>query len=238
VADRLPEALRLIAKNYYGVKGRWAYDAFEFVNATCFAGELPWPKIDWEITPHGKCLGATRVRGEPVIALHPTLLGAMPREQTGRRDEFPWEISPDLLGTCFAFDVLLHECMHVSVEYRLGGWQGQGSNSHNNDVWVAEVNRIAPLIGLAGVRAGRSRSRREPDESLPRTKTGKVATRVVRRSDGNVPPKAVATFPYGVRLVQGQAAAYYRAGVSPLDREGLVTGNCALQDNQYGEKTR
>src|SRR6516225_1885957 len=94
-------ACKLIARTYYGAEGLFVYECFEDINARLFDGELPWPWIVWSLTPHGKCLGYTRIKGpEPVIALHPSLLG-------GTEKKNPWDIDPALLGVCTAYDVLV-----------------------------------------------------------------------------------------------------------------------------------
>jgi hypothetical protein len=92
--------------------------------------------------------------------------------------------------------------MHVAVQYLRGGWQG-GDSSHNNPAWIAEVNRIAPLLGLADVEAGMKRPKR----------TGKT---IKRTETGNIPFSAVTTFPGGLREVRGTADAYYRAKQLPF----------------------
>jgi hypothetical protein len=76
-------------------------------------------------------------------------------------------------GDRYALDVLIHECIHVSVRYRLSG-PSAGDSSHNNPEWIAEVNRIAPLIGLSGVDAAMSKPVRE-------------GTKIRCASKGNIP---------------------------------------------------
>ncbi len=201
------ENLRDIAAIYFGCDGTWAYDAFEFINARCFGDGLPVPAIQWALTAHGGCLGLTRSGGEPVITLHPSILG-------GTEKLNPWGFPSEWLGRCFAFDTLVHELMHVSVIERSGFLRGGGSSSHNNDVWVSEVNRIAPLLGLSKFQASRSRTRRV---------AGKVC-RVV--DDGAAPFEPVSKFPRGARIFFGTADSYYRRGVSPFDEAG--TGNAQL----------
>jgi len=206
-------AAKLIARECYGGLGVFAYQAFECINAMFFDNRLPWPLIVWQITAHGKCLGFTKSRPDrqPVIALHPSLMG-------GSEKENPWDIDPALLGFCYAYEVLLHECIHVSVRYLLGG--PNGPTSHNNPRWVAEVNRIAPMIGLAGVQAEQSKTKRVPmDGEL--TKRGKQPTKVMRVSEGNVPFGSVATFPYGLRQYFGELN-FYRQNTLPfeLDLQG------------------
>ena len=198
----LDAAVRLVAAHYSGPRGVWAYEAFDYINAAYFGGGLPTPAIQWGITAHGACLGQTTSSARPpVVTLHPSLLG-------GSEKVNPWGVSPALLGVAYAFDVLLHECIHVNVEYLLGGWRAVGESSHNNSQWIAEVNRLAPLLGLAGVVAGRSVSKREPVAEAPPTVRGKQPTKVVRGTVGNVPYGAVARFPHGIRAHLGDLAVY------------------------------
>jgi len=207
------QAAKLIARACYRGRGVFAYQAFEYINAAFFDDRLPCPLLVWQITAHGKCLGFTLPRPDrqPVIALHPSLLG-------GREKENPWNIDPALLGLCYAYEVLLHECIHVSVEYLLGG--AQGPTSHNCPQWIAEVNRLAPMIGLAGVRAEQSKTKRVPIAG-ELTKRGKQPTKVMRVSEGNVPFASVTTFPYGLRQYFGELD-FYRQNTLPfeLDLQG------------------
>jgi hypothetical protein len=155
----------------------WAYQAFDHLTATYWAGRLPTPLILWLITPYGKCLGDTAPCTPSLIRLHPQLRAR---------------------GYGFAYEVLLHECIHHAIHSGLVAAPSRGSSSHNNPAWVSEVNRLAPLLGLDIV-AGRSTHQRVPIEGAPPTKRGKQPTRVERVTTGTVPYKAVATFPYGVR---------------------------------------
>lgn len=135
---KLKRATMEVAEHYYGERGLWSYEMFEAINDTFFDGKLPWPHIVWALTPHGACLGYTSAGRAPVVVLHPSLLG-------GTEKVNPWGVPERWLGPAYAFDVLLHESIHVNVEYCLGGWQGEGTSSHNNEVWIAEVNRLAPV---------------------------------------------------------------------------------------------
>lgn len=207
--DELKQACLLIARHYHGRWGEWAYEVYSGINQRFFAGELPWPHISWSLTPHGACLGYTWTAGPPVIVLHPSLLG-------GTEKQNPWGVPPAWLGPSFAFDVLLHEAVHVAVAHCLGGWRGKGETSHNNDAWIEEVNRLAPLLGFQGVEAGRTRPRRVPVEGEPRTRRGNLPTRVARVAAGNLPFWAVATFPRGLRMHLKLADAFYRSRNLPL----------------------
>jgi hypothetical protein len=189
---------RFVASHYAGNRGIWAYQAFDYINTTFFDDHLPTPLIVWALTPHGSCLGYTSTKSA-IIVLHPSLLG-------GTEKDDPWGYPPELLGPPFAFDTVLHECMHLHIEHCLGGWSGKGTSSHNNDLWVNEVNRIAPLISL-DIKAERSKTKRVPIDGEP-TKRGKQPTKVIRASGSTVPFDAIAKFPRAVRLHLGQTQWY------------------------------
>jgi hypothetical protein len=223
--QELMTACKLIARHYDGPQGEFAYECFEHINATLFAGALPWPLIRWALTAHGHCLGFTQSSDQPpVIQLHPSLLG-------GTEKPDPWNIDPKVLGVCYAYDVLLHECVHVNVQYLLGGWRRvKGQTSHNNPLWIGEVNRLGPLLGLPAFVAAPSKTRRVPVEGQT-TKTGKPATRVVRACGGDVPFHVVSGFPHEARFHFGRAG-FYRANhlpFQPTPYAGSVTNNCVLQ---------
>lgn len=178
----IDKMVRAVAEHYNGPRGAWTYSAFDHINTSYFAGQLPTPLIVWTITPYGHCIGQTQAEvgasaGEPpVVTLHPTLFRK---------------------GLRYAFDVLLHECIHVEIICNQGGHTGE--TSHNSDEWVAEVNRLAPLIGIAGVAAARTKVRRIPIADAEPNERGKRPTMVARATDGNIPMQALATFPHGVR---------------------------------------
>jgi len=181
VGPELIAATKLIAGQYQGKRGRFAHQAFEWINRELFGDVLPWPLIVWTVTPYGKCLGFTdHYDALPFIALQTGLL---------RRS-----------GPAFVLDVLIHESIHVAVAYLRGG--NSGETSHNSPEWIAEVNRIAPLIGLGDFVAGANKVKRVATEEL--TKTGKQRTRPMRMSQAtwrgqSVPFSHVASFPHPVR---------------------------------------
>jgi hypothetical protein len=190
-----------IVAHYQDRLGRLGYALFEAIHAQYFAAELPWPLILWGLTAHGHCLAFTRAgqATPPMILLHPSLLG-------GTEKDDPWGMPPAWLGVLYAFDVLLHECMHVAVHYARGPWQG-GTSSHNNPLWVAEVNRLAPLLGFPGEVATMSKPRR-------------IKGRLVRDCAGaTMPFEAVSQFPHALRVARGTAEAYYTAKRLPLPVE-------------------
>lgn len=211
--SRLQAACRLVAETFYGADGLWLCNAFEAINEAYFAGELPYPHLTIEITAHSRCLAwcSSHPDRPPRMAIHPTVLGF-------RELENPWGVPTEWLGRAFAFDVLIHECLHASVHYRLGG--STGPTSHNNAGWVSEVNRIAPLLGFEGVEAGRQVAKRVPIEGGGLTKRARKPTAVRKVTEGNVPFLAVATFPLGLRIHRQTATAYYPAGKLSLDFSG------------------
>jgi hypothetical protein len=204
------ESCLVVAAHCHGEKGVWAYETFSFINDTYFAGRLPWPHIIWGLTPHGGCVAwssTARDRSRPpIINLHPSLLG-------GTEKSDPWGIIPEHLGPAFVFDTLLHECIHIHIDYNLGGHEG--ATSHNCPRWVRQVNRLAPLLGFKGARAGISKTIRVPDPSAPRTVRGKIATRVVRGTAGNIPFKVAAGFPQSYRRHFGTYHTHYSQNVLP-----------------------
>lgn len=204
------ESCLVVAEQCYGRKGTWAYEALSFINRSYFAGRVTWPHIIWGLTAHGGCLAwASTVRDKsrpPIINLHPSLLG-------GTEKENPWGIAPEWLGPSLAFDTLLHECIHVHIEYNLGGHDGR--SSHDCPRWIRQVNRLAPMLGFQGIRFGGTKLKRIPIPGSPLTARGKRPTKVVRVSLGNVPFKIAASFPESLRAYLGQAEDHYRNNQMP-----------------------
>lgn len=213
----LEAATREVEAHFYGKKAVFARRAFEDINARFFGGRLPWSLILWGLTPHGGCVGYTvaNVSKPPIILLHPSILG-------GTEKANPWGIPARYLGRCYAYDVLLHECMHVAVSYLLGGG-ADGETSHNNPTWVAEVNRIAPLLGFTDVEAAITKPMRIKGQA-----------KVRRGTLGNVSLDALSCFPYGLRQLRGDCS-FYERGMLPWEQEcnvELVVTGCA---NKFAE---
>jgi hypothetical protein len=205
---KIVEALDLIAGYYAPRFGPWANRAFDAINAAFFDDRLPRPLIQWAITPYAHCLAQTGVRGgsgRPIITLHPSIM--VPHTDN------PWGLDARWLGAAYAFDVLLHETIHVAQD-SLHRDMPEGESSHNCESWILEVNRLAPMLGMGGVTAGLSRPRRVavPGEF---TATGRPATLVRRVDDGDIPLKYHSMFPYGMRQFLGTAESHYLAGRLP-----------------------
>jgi hypothetical protein len=230
----LIEASKDLAHLYWGDEGLFAYQAFEHINERFYDGQLPWVLIQWAPTEWGACLGYTRVSQEPVITLHPSIMRGSSRVSEGDQHRNPWGVEDGVLGAVYAYEVILHESMHVWIEYVLGG--STGESSHNCPEWIAEVNRIMPLIGIRGVKAGMSKPKRMAVAG-ELTKRGKQPTKVMRVSDGDLPLGAVSGFPHGVRRHLGLTDYYHRRELPftpELPDETLerwrVTCNCALHN--------
>jgi hypothetical protein len=205
------DSCRFVSEQVYGPKGLLAYHFFDFINVHYFNNRLPMPYIIWGLTAHGGCVAwASTVQDRsrpPIITLHPSLM------ECGEKPN-PWGLPSEWLGPAMMFDTLLHECIHVHIASNLGGTRGR--SSHDCKRWVRQVNRIAPLLGFAGVDAGQTKLMRVPMLNAPRKTCGKLPTRVVRRTLGNVPFRTVAGFPRSLRIHLGQASEHYRQNRVPI----------------------
>jgi hypothetical protein len=204
--DDLHTAYRTVARHVYrrGRLGEFAYTAFDYINATYFKGQLPEALILWDITEYGHCLGWCRPAedGPPIIKLHPaTVCPAVTKLPfySPEQAEKVWGYPADWFGLPFAYDVLLHECVHASVEYLLGGWGRRADfcsywTCHNCPAWVGELNRLAPLLGYRGDPFTMRKPRRVPTDVIG--KSGKPKTRTVRTQAGGAPK--LAEFPHNL----------------------------------------
>jgi hypothetical protein len=201
------EANRIVTEHFYGAEGLWLLDVFDAINGQLFGGELPHTLVTLELTAHGGCLGQTHSDPSkpPRIKIHPSVFG-------GTESANPWKVPEWQLGWRYAVDVLIHEAVHVSVEYLLGG--ANGPTSHNNSRWRSEIERIAPLIGLEGFKASGSVTRRVETGKLK--DSGKPEKKVMRVAVGSLPYAATYCFPYATRRAIGQAD-FYRCGDYKID---------------------
>jgi hypothetical protein len=123
---------------FFGELGAWAYDEWARLNELYFEGRNEAGPIIWGLTPHGKRLGHYQPERNEIV-LHTSLV--TPSDGTA------WGIRH--LGKKYASDVLLHEMMHQRIHQLSLPVRGYSNDSpHNNQHWVDEVNRIAPLLGL------------------------------------------------------------------------------------------
>jgi hypothetical protein len=127
------ETLRTAAAIMWREYGAWAYDTWASHNDAYFDGALEPPGIVWGLSPNNRRLSNYDTHFG-VITLYSGLLES---EESNLWGLEAW-LAQDL-----ARDVLLHAMIHQKA-----GTSGCNYRSHNNEAWVAEVNRIAPLIGL------------------------------------------------------------------------------------------
>jgi hypothetical protein len=191
--DEVRAAYRLIARHVYKLMGLgdFAYRAFEYINTTFFSDRLPEPLILWDLTTYGDCLGWTRSPedGPPIIKLHPSLVAPSGRKKGLGEHEIPWGIEPGFLGYCYAFHVLLHETVHVAVNYLLGGIdshpeRNKGWSSHQNPLWIAEINRVSEIMGV-NVTYDMKKYRRVPTGQV--NEKGRAITKLKYACDGPAP---------------------------------------------------
>jgi hypothetical protein len=113
--------------------GEWAYDTWVDYNATYFDNRLAPAGIIWAVPPRDRFLSHYDCDRQ-IITLHSDLLESS--------EANPWGLQ-GWLNIALASDALLHAMIH-----QLTGTGGSYFNAHNNTVWVSEVNRIAPALGL------------------------------------------------------------------------------------------
>jgi hypothetical protein len=128
------------------------FDAFEAINENIFDGKLAPHPLVIGLVPYGKC--AAFNRDSKFILLNASLWGGA-----------------YAVGTYGRVCTLLHEMMHSAVGI-IG--TGTGTSSHDCDGWAAECSRIAPLIGLDGLRFSRRVSVRRDKRPIKEVPAGCV----------------------------------------------------------------
>ena len=131
------DELRNAGMELFGEVGAWAFDEWKYLNKTYFYGQNEAGPIIWGSSLQDKSLGYYSVT-ENLIYLHKNLMRPIYPS-----NDLKWGIIN--LNKKLASDVLLHEMIHQMI-YQTGGWEGR--DSHNNNRFVEEVNRIAKLLGL------------------------------------------------------------------------------------------
>jgi len=129
--------------------GGWAYDTWAAHNQQYFDGMLNPCSIIWGLTAHGHALGFYNSWLNR-ITLHESLVDPKFDKSNSSGGEKVWGQGAEAFGAFYASDVLLHEMIHQKI-YQVYGHDGSeegGNSSHNNPIWVAEVNRLAPLLDL------------------------------------------------------------------------------------------
>jgi hypothetical protein len=132
--------LEHVCSAYHGEKGRFAYRAFEWANATIYDGELPTPLIQFALTPYGGACAVTHSRPpeQPVITIHPSLWSGK-----------GWDgIEP---GPGEVLDAVIHELLHTYVDYVHADSDASlrravSRSSHDNRAWAELVERFSPRV--------------------------------------------------------------------------------------------
>jgi hypothetical protein len=201
------ERMREVAVEYWGERGAFVYDGYQWANAMLFQNRIRVPMIQWALTPHGRNLGQIYPFPErPVVTLHP---GIWHRGKLRpRRMHQAW--GGIWAGQLYALDVLIHELLHAYVECilvddglvgparpRTPRWQ----SCHNNDWWADEVSRLSPKLSLGEVTASRTKRKR--------TKQG---MRTVPCVEGSISMDELAHWPWSLR-----DPSYAQTGLLPFD---------------------
>jgi SprT-like family len=173
------------ARLLWGEAGAYAVAEFERLNRKLFAGELPALPIVINMTPYGRCLGATRAPlrwlAHPRITLSPASFN-----HGGRR---------------MVTDVLTHEMVHAVLMVR-----GQ-EPGHNDDPWCQLITELSPAVVGHAITARPVRPRRVPNPERDRDPAA-PKTVVVRRPDGGAMGQAeLASWPHACRPPD-----YYQGG--------------------------
>jgi hypothetical protein len=152
--------LKIKATKVFGDFGAWVFDEWKKLNDAFFYGENIIGEIIWGTTPQDRSLGYYSPN-ENLIVLHKTLM----------RPVYPTsDINLKLrhLNKKKVSDVLLHEMIHQRV-HQTGGWEGE--NSHNNERFVNEVNRIANQLNI-DINAKVIQRETIHDKTIPCVKSG------------------------------------------------------------------
>jgi hypothetical protein len=204
--------MREIAIEYWGSRGAFAYDTYQWANAALFGNRVSVPLFQWALTPHGGALGFHEDRpGRPVITLHPAIWHR--GELHPMAPHTAW--NGIWAGQLHTFDVIVHELLHAYIaclerdRKKAGLPPFKGETSHNNEIWPAEVMRISPLIGLPGIVASPTKRKRVNGQMLR-----------VSVVEGSISMNQLRSWPYSCRPKD-----YHRVGKLPLDWE---PPNCAV----------
>jgi protein gp37 len=192
--------LRSLCADYHGEKGDFAYAAFAWLNETVFEDRLPVTLIQWALTSYGHCLGFTQNKknenNPPVVTLHPAIWSPA-GHGTGWSRTIP-------AGRRYALDVVLHELIHVEVNYLMRGRSGK--SSHDCIEWCQAITTASQklkgtMLELPPFRAAPTKRYRENGRQARRT------------PDGCLSMEQIAGWPHSVR-----EPSYYGSRALPWSR--------------------
>jgi hypothetical protein len=140
-------AIRQVGTAYWGELAEFSYWVYDRLNPAFFAGRIPHPLFQFcRVMPYGGCVGLSHTGDldRPVIDVFLSLW-------TRRKQP-----------CAMVFGVIVHELLHFQcgLLWRDAG-RGWYRTSHQNEFWLSEVKRLAPLLG-ADLKEGD-----EPHEAFP-----------------------------------------------------------------------
>jgi hypothetical protein len=126
--------IRRVAVAYWGDLAAFAYWCYDSLNGPFFAGRVRHPLFQFcRVMPYGHCIGLSHTGDldRPVIDVFLSLWTRQDRPHVK------------------VFGVVAHEMMHfdASARWREAG-AGRYRTSHDNEFWLAGVERISPLLGV------------------------------------------------------------------------------------------
>lgn len=166
---------REVASHFNGDVGIALFDYYRAINYHFFDGALPPAFLLTALTAYGKCIGLTKpdLHYKPIILIH-----SMLKTEKAR------------------FYIVLHEAIHVHVRYNLGVTSYGSKTSHTHPAWLAEVNRIAPMLGYTDITLGYNK--------VTRVKDGTPKGTLKRMPSGSVSSVCTSNFPHPLEGETGQ----------------------------------
>jgi hypothetical protein len=128
--------IRRVGCAYWGELADFAYWCYDQINPLCYGGRIKHPLFQFcRVMPYGGCIAQSHVSDleRPVIDV---FLSLWTRRKYRK------------LCHAWIFGVITHEMMHFDSDLR---WRDQGGGryrtSHDNEFWLAGVERVSPFVG-------------------------------------------------------------------------------------------
>jgi len=181
------EDLRLLCGEYHGEKGDFTYRAYQWLNQVVFDGKLPVTLFQWALTAWGGCLGQTHSPAEhpPVITLHPAIW-----QPHGFGKPGGWSRNIPY-GRRYTLDVVLHELIHVEVDYLMGGHHGK--SSHDCPEWCEAIMKAAQKLKGTMIEV-------PPFKAAPTKRVRENGKRRRRTPAGSITMDEISKWPHSIRV--------------------------------------
>jgi hypothetical protein len=128
-----PATIRRVGCAYWGELADFAYWCYDQINPLCYDGRIKHPLFQFCcVMPYGRCIAQAHTSDleRPVIDVFLSMW-------TRRKQRHAW-----------VFGIIAHEMMHFDSDLR---WRDQGQGryrtSHDNEFWLAGVERASPCVG-------------------------------------------------------------------------------------------